>query len=73
MITAALFVSLTVLLVVGLPVAFAAGVAGMIGLYLMGGTRVVWGILSTTPLSSASQYEESNSPSSHWMSFPHAT
>src|SRR5690606_6955079 len=29
----------------------------MIGLYMLGGERAVWGILSTTPLSSASQYE----------------
>src|SRR5690606_40237710 len=57
MITSVLFVALLVLLAVGLPVAFATGVAGMIGLYMLGGERAVWGILSTTPLSSASQYE----------------
>lgn len=57
MITAVLFVALLVLLAIGLPVAFATGVAGMIGLYVLGGERIVWGILSTTPLSSASQYE----------------
>jgi len=57
MITSVLFVALLVLLAIGLPVAFATGVAGMIGLYMLGGERAVWGILSTTPLSSASQYE----------------
>lgn len=57
MITTVIFVALLALLATGLPVAFATGVAGMIGLYLLGGETVVWGVLSTTPLSSASQYE----------------
>jgi len=45
------------LLLFGMPVAFALGVAGMIGLYLKGGFDMVLGILRTTPLSTTSSYE----------------
>ncbi|MFC4670893.1 TRAP transporter large permease [Seohaeicola nanhaiensis] len=45
------------LLVVGMPVGFAMGVAGAAGLYLLGGTRFVFGILDTTPLSTVGVYE----------------
>lgn len=57
MVTATLIGLLLLLLAVGLPVAFAMGVAGMAGLYLLGGPSMVIGILSTTPLSSVSTYE----------------
>lgn len=45
------------LLVVGIPVAFAMGIAGAVGLYFAGGTRFLFGILDTTPLSSVAVYE----------------
>lgn len=57
MVTATLIGLLLLLLAVGLPVAFAMGVSGMIGLYMLGGPSMVLGILSTTPLSSVSTYE----------------
>ena len=45
------------LLFFGMPVAFALGVAGMVGLFLVGGADMVIGILRTTPLSTTSSYE----------------
>lgn len=57
MIVAAGIIVLLLLLVFGLPVAFALGVAGMVGLYLKGGLDMVLGILRTTPLSTTSSYE----------------
>lgn len=57
MIATTIIVLLLVLLAIGLPVAYAMGVAGMIGLYLIGGFSTVMGILSTTPLTSVSTYE----------------
>lgn len=48
---------LVVFLVIGLPVALAMGVSGAIGLYLFGGLPVLEGILKTTPLSTANEYE----------------
>lgn len=57
MVTTTLIGLLLLLLAVGLPVAFAMGVAGMVGLYMLGGPSMVMGILATTPLSSVSTYE----------------
>jgi tripartite ATP-independent transporter DctM subunit len=57
MIVAAGLAALLLLLVFGMPVAFALGIAGMIGLYLRGGMDMVLGILNTTPLSTTSSYE----------------
>lgn len=50
-------VMLGVLLVIGLPVAFAMAVSGAIGLYLYGGMPILSGILNTTPLTTANSYE----------------
>lgn len=50
-------VAMFVLLACGMPVAFALGVAGAVGLYLFGGMPMVLGILDTTPLSSTASYE----------------
>ena len=57
MATATLIGLLLALLAIGVPVAFAMAVAGMAGLYLLGGSSMVMGILSTTPLSTVSTYE----------------
>lgn len=54
---AAIMILLAVLLVVGLPVALAMGLAGAIGLYLVGGWPALLGVLRTSPLSSANNYE----------------
>ena len=45
------------LLAIGMPVAFALAFAGAIGLYWVGGWDALVGVLSTTPLSTASSYE----------------
>ena len=45
------------LLVLGMPVGFAMGVAGATGLYALGGTRFLYAILDTTPLSTVGVYE----------------
>ena len=50
-------VMLGVLLVIGLPVAFAMAVSGAIGLYLYGGMPILSGVLNTTPLTTANSYE----------------
>ncbi len=57
MIVAAGLVALFALLIFGMPVAFALGISGMIGLYLKGGLDMVLGILRTTPISTTSSYE----------------
>ncbi|HLT77395.1 MAG TPA: TRAP transporter large permease subunit [Ferrovibrio sp.] len=57
MIVAVGLVVLFLLLIFGMPVAFALGVAGMVGLYLKGGLDIVLGILRSTPLSATSSYE----------------
>jgi len=46
-----------VMLAVGVPVAFSMGIAGAVGLYLAGGTRFLFGILDTAPLSTVAVYE----------------
>lgn len=57
MVTTVLIGLLLLLLASGLPVAFSMGVAGMAGLYLLGGSSMLMGVLATTPLSSVSTYE----------------
>src|SRR3546814_8372270 len=57
MIVAAGIITLLFLLVFGMPVAFALGIAGMVGLWLKGGLDMVLGILNYTPLSTTTHYE----------------
>ena len=57
MITGTIFAALITLLAIGMPIAFAMGVSGLAGLYLLGGTDTVMGVLSTTPFSTVSTYE----------------
>jgi tripartite ATP-independent transporter DctM subunit len=45
------------LLAIGAPVGFAMGLAGALGLYLIGGLDMVMGVLQTTPLTAVSSYE----------------
>lgn len=47
---------LLLFLVIRMPVGFALGAAGSIGLYLLGGASVALSFLSTTPLTTASNY-----------------
>ncbi|MEO7241869.1 MAG: TRAP transporter large permease [Variovorax sp.] len=48
---------LVVLLVIGMPIAFAIAVAGTIGIYAIGGVDMVLSFLDTVPLSGAAHYE----------------
>lgn len=48
---------LLVLLILRMPVAVALSVSGVVGLYLIGGTRIATGLIETTVLSSVSSYE----------------
>ena len=57
MIAAIILVVLFTALAVGAPVGFAMMIAGAAGLYARGGTALVLGVLSTTPLSATSSYE----------------
>ena len=57
MIVATGLVVLLLMLIFGMPVAFALGVAGMVGLFMKGGLAMVLGFLHTTPLSTTSSYE----------------
>ncbi len=45
------------LLALGVPVGFAMGIAGTIGLFIVGNWDMVLGVLQTTPLSTVSTYE----------------
>jgi tripartite ATP-independent transporter DctM subunit len=45
------------LLAIGVPVAFAMAFAGSVGLYIVGGSAALFGILQTAPLSTVSSYE----------------
>ncbi|MGV8989612.1 MAG: TRAP transporter large permease subunit [Cypionkella sp.] len=45
------------LLIIGIPVGFAMSIAGATGLYVLGGTRFLFGILDTAPLSTVGVYE----------------
>ncbi|MCG3186340.1 MAG: C4-dicarboxylate TRAP transporter large permease protein DctM [Rhodocyclaceae bacterium] len=55
----ALFVTilLLVMLAIGVPVGFALAIAGVVGLYSLGGLNMVLGVMNTAPLSAASSYE----------------
>ncbi|MEO9101425.1 MAG: TRAP transporter large permease [Burkholderiaceae bacterium] len=56
--TAAIIVTVMfILLGLGMPVAFALAAAGSAGLYWIGGTDALTGIVTTTPLSTAGTYE----------------
>lgn len=44
-------------LVIGLPVALAMGVSGLVGLWMIGGMPILEGVLRTSPLSSVGNYE----------------
>jgi tripartite ATP-independent transporter DctM subunit len=57
MITALIFAALLALLAAGMPIGFAMGVAGVLGLYVQGGMDTVNGVLSTAPFSTVSTYE----------------
>ncbi len=57
MIVSLVVVLLFVLLASGIPVAFAMAVSGGIGLYAYGGIGMLYGILKTSPLSTANSYE----------------
>tara|TARA_R100000005_G_scaffold38740_3_gene18126 strand:- start:7576 stop:8859 length:1284 start_codon:yes stop_codon:yes gene_type:complete len=50
-------VVLLLMLVFGMPVAFALGISGMVGLYTIGGLPMVEGILRTVSLSTTASYE----------------
>jgi tripartite ATP-independent transporter DctM subunit len=54
---AAGLLTLFALLFIGMPVAFAMLLAGVTGLYLVGGMSLVIGYLQTTPLASVTSYE----------------
>ncbi|MCC7183795.1 MAG: TRAP transporter large permease subunit [Rhodocyclaceae bacterium] len=55
----ALFVTilLLVMLAIGVPVGFALAIAGVVGLFSLGGLNMVLGVMNTAPLSAASSYE----------------
>lgn len=57
MIVAGVLLALFGLLAIGAPVGFAMGLAGSLGLYLVGGADMVLGVLQTTPLTAVSSYE----------------
>src|SRR3546814_10111790 len=57
MIVAAGLIAMLLLLLFGMPVAFALGIAGILGLYLKGGLDMVLGVLNTAPISGTSSYE----------------
>lgn len=59
MVTASLLVTLFLfaMLTVGVPVGFAMGIAGAVGLYSIGGVPMLAGILETAPLSTTASYE----------------
>lgn len=57
MLTGFVILLLVVLLLIGLPVAFAMGIAGAVGLYFFGGWGFVLGFLETTPFAAVNSYE----------------
>lgn len=57
MIVSLVVVLLFLLLAIGIPVALAMAVSGGIGLYAYGGIGMLYGILKTSPLSTANSYE----------------
>jgi C4-dicarboxylate transporter DctM subunit len=62
MLGASMVVLMLVFLFLGMPVAFALGCAGAIGLYLVGGADSLFGILGTVPYRSAAHYTLSTLP-----------
>jgi len=62
MLGASIVILMLVFLFLGMPVAFALGAAGAIGLYWSGGTDTVFGILGTVPYRSAAHYTLSTLP-----------
>ena len=62
MLGASIVVLMLVFLFLGMPVAFALGAAGAIGLYWSGGADTVFGILGTVPYRSAAHYPLSTLP-----------
>jgi len=57
LITALVLVVLFGLLTIGTPVGFAMGISGCVGLYMIGGTAALYGILQTSSISTVSSYE----------------
>lgn len=57
MLTTSIVLFMAVLLAIGTPVGLAMAAAGAAGLYAMGGTGLMLGILETSPFSAASSYE----------------
>lgn len=57
MLTTSIVLFMAILLAMGTPVGLAMAVAGATGLYAMGGTSMMLGILETSPFSTASSYE----------------
>ncbi len=49
--------TLAILLAIGAPVGFALAGAGALGLYLIGGWQVLWGVFQTAPFTGVSSYE----------------
>jgi tripartite ATP-independent transporter DctM subunit len=56
-VTALTIVSLFTLLAIGTPVGFALGISGSVGLFCVGGTAALYGILQTASISTVSSYE----------------
>lgn len=56
MLVVSVLILLFALLIIRVPVGFAVGIAGAVGLYLYGGLPVVIGVLETTPLTAVSAY-----------------
>lgn len=57
MIAFGLIVSLLALMALGVPIGFAMGLSGVLGLWLVGGWDTVVGIVQTAPISAVSHYE----------------
>ena len=57
MITLVVLVVLFLLLAIGTPVGFSMAIAGVLGLSLVGGADLIFGILRTTSLSAVQSYE----------------
>lgn len=57
MLTISILLLMFVLLALGVPVGFAMGVSGAIGLYFIGSWDMMLGVLQTVPLSTVSSYE----------------
>lgn len=57
MLTLGITLFLFALLAINVPVGFALGIAGAVGLYLIGGASMMFGVLQTAPLSVTASYE----------------